>query len=238
MAPTHRTMSDLAPDVPAEPPASRLVSPDPSDVISVLVDAFRDYPVMRFVLGGPVGPAGSNALDEARLSRLIQLFVMARVYRGEPIFGVRVRDRLAGVALVSDPAGSKPPAEFLRLREEVWSDLGEESRERYEAFGKACQPLLVESPHLHLNMIGVRREVQGSGLSTALLSAVHDMADRTDGCMGVTLTTESPGNLSFYSRFGYQVTGHARVGEGLETWAHFRPVRKRTDETDIPRNDS
>ncbi len=217
-------------DVTDTPRATRLVSIDPAEVIAVLVDAFRDYPVMRFVLGGAVEP------DDERLSRLIELFVMARICRGEPIFGVRVGGRLAAVALVSDPAGSEPPADFLRLREEVWSDLGEDCRERYEAFGKACQPLLIESPHLHLNMIGVRRELQGSGLSTALLRAVHEMAAGTDGCTGVTLTTENPENLAFYSRFGYRVTGHAGVGEGLETWAHFRPVGKQEGNTDIQHN--
>jgi GNAT superfamily N-acetyltransferase len=191
---------------------------DPVEVIDVLADAFHDYPVMRFVLGAE----GAN--DHGRLSRLVELFVMARIFRREPVFGVTVDGRLEGVATMSDPAGSPAPEAFLELREQIWADLGEDCRERYEAFGATCQPLLAEAPHLHLNMIGVRKHRQGMGLSTSLLNAVHDLAATTEGCTGVTLTTENPRNLSFYRRFGYRITGNARVGDGLETWAHFRPV--------------
>ena len=50
-------------------------------VTRVLCDAFYDYPVMRYVLGGHPDDY------EGRLSTLIHFFVMARVLRNEELPG-------------------------------------------------------------------------------------------------------------------------------------------------------
>ena len=57
------------------------------EIVSVLSDAFQDYPVMRHVLG-PDAP-GTGAPYKVRLHRLVQLFVSGRAYRDEPLMGVR-----------------------------------------------------------------------------------------------------------------------------------------------------
>jgi len=41
----------------------------------------------------------------------------------------------------------------------------------------------------------------------------------------VTLTTETPANLSLYDHFGYQVRGHVRVSPALESWGLFLRLR-------------
>src|SRR3712207_8832606 len=55
---------------------------DLADLVAVMSDAFHDYPVMRYVLG-PAEP-----YDE-RLRTLVELFVSNRVYRNDPMIGVR-----------------------------------------------------------------------------------------------------------------------------------------------------
>lgn len=194
------------------------VPPEEADqAVTVLCDAFRDYPVMRYVLG--------SANDyERRLRTLIGFFVSARVFREEPVLGIYNRDgTLAAVALVTLP-GERPIPEALSVkRESVWKELGPAERERYEAFGTACAQFGVESPHHHLNMIGVRRSHVGRGLGRKLLEAVHQMTDADDASAGVSLSTESAHNLPLYEHFGYRQLGHAVVGPGLETWAFFRP---------------
>jgi ribosomal protein S18 acetylase RimI-like enzyme len=80
-------------------------------------------------------------------------------------------------------------------------------------------------PHHHLNMIGVRRAQQRSGLAREVLEAVHRLASEDPESAGVSLTTERPENLPFYERFGYKVVGHAWVGPDLETWGLFRASR-------------
>ena len=66
-------------------------------VTRVLCDAFYDYPVMRYVLGGHPDDY------EGRLSTLIHFFVMARVLRNEELLGTMDGADLAATALVSYP---------------------------------------------------------------------------------------------------------------------------------------
>jgi GNAT superfamily N-acetyltransferase len=187
-----------------------------AEIVTVLSDAFYDYPVMRYVLG-PAHP-----YDE-RLRRLVELFVSRRACLNEPMLGVRdATGILIAAATMAPPSPPDLPPALLALRESVWAELGADARARYETFGAAAQQFAVESPHYYLDMIGVRRSHQGRGLARVLLEAVHEVS-RSDGLSsGVRLTTERAANVPFYEHFGYRVQGHAQVGDGLETWALFR----------------
>jgi GNAT superfamily N-acetyltransferase len=200
---------------------SRLPSAQTDDAVSVLCDAFRDYPVMRYVLGSSKG-------YDRRLRTLIGFFVSARVFRDEPVLGIHDPDgTLAATAIVSLP-GERPAPDALAVRrEEVWAELGAAERERYEACGAAWAKFTVASPNYHLTMIGVRRSHVGRGLGRKLLESVHQLSDADELSCGVTLTTETPQNLPLYEHFGYRLLGRAHVGEGLDTWAFFRPATER-----------
>ncbi len=186
-------------------------------MIDVLCDAFFDYPVMRFVLG-PERPD-----YEADLRTLVSLFVRARVFRREFLLGVRDGAGLAAAAIVSRPDGTAAPPAFTEFRQRVWAELGPRAEARYNAFGDACAPFQTEAPHLHLNMIGVRRGAQGRGLGRALLEQVHELSRADSKSHGVTLTTELESNVPLYERFGYRLVGRASVAPGLTTWGFFRP---------------
>jgi GNAT superfamily N-acetyltransferase len=187
--------------------------------VTVLCDAFYDYPVMRYVLG----PA--TASYDHRLRTLIGFFVSARVLREELVLGIHDEAGiLAGVALVTLPGERAAPEALLLRREAVWRELGTKERDRYEAFGEAGREFTVEAPHHHLNMIAVRRSHSGLGFARQLLDGVHDLAQHDSNSSGVTLSTEDPKNLPLYQKFGYQLLGHARVADELETWAFFRPA--------------
>jgi len=188
------------------------------DVVDVLHESFFDYPVMRYVLG-------ECADYDGDLRTLVHFFVMARVFRGEVLLGVSsdAHERLVGAALVSRPGGADAPSELLRLRDEVWAKLGTDARDRYGAFSAACAPFQVATPHLHLNMIGVRRVAKGTGVGRRLIDSVHELS-RTDlRSAGVSLTTEDPANVALYRHCGYEVVGEALVAPGLTTWGFFRP---------------
>ena len=200
---------------------SKLSSAQTEDAVTVLCDAFQDYPVMRYVLG-------STGDYERRLRTLIGFFVSARAYREEPVLGVHDRaGTLSAVAVVSLPGQREAPEALAALREQVWAQLGAQERQRYEAYGAACAPFAITSPHYHLNMIGVRRSHAGRGLARKLLEAVHRLSDADAGSSGVSLTTETIQNLPLYEHFGYRRMGHALVGEGLETWAFYRQAKNR-----------
>ena len=136
-------------------PVHRITLETAPDAIAVLCDAFHDYPAMRFVLG-PVGDY------DARLRTLVGLFVMARLARRAPLLGVRgKKGELLGVATLTVPNEPAPPASFANWREQLWKELGEDARGRYEVFSRATRPFESRDPVHHLNMIGVGRGQQG-----------------------------------------------------------------------------
>ena len=119
---------------------------DPDEVVDVFCEAFRDYPVIRFVLG-------PERVDSERdLRTLIGLFVMARALRGEYLLGVRGPNAVLEAAATVSRPGAPVPGAFVALREEVWSELGPEARARYEAY---CAQQAAELPAL-LPREGVR----------------------------------------------------------------------------------
>jgi GNAT superfamily N-acetyltransferase len=187
------------------------------EVVDVLSEAFFDYPVMRFVIG-PGRPDYESGLRE-----LVGLFVSARVLRGEALLGVAGATGLVGAAIVSRPDGGPAPEAFRTLAAEVWEDLGGPARARYDAFASACATFRVDEPHLHLNMIGVRRGMRRTGLGRRLIEHVHEMSLRDERSVGVTLTTEDPDNVPMYRHLGYEIIGHSTVAPDLRTWGFFRP---------------
>ena len=194
-----------------------LTGDDVGEIVSVLSDAFHDYPVMRHVIGDP------ERYDE-RLPRLVELFVSSRSLRDEPMFGVRdARGSLVAAAVMTSRAAPEAPPRLLTLRERIWSELGADARARYDGYVAATSRFAVTSPHHHLNMIGVRRSLHGRGLGRLLLDVVHDLAASDPQSSGVSLTTEWPANVTLYEHCGYRVQGYARVASDLETWSLFRP---------------
>jgi GNAT superfamily N-acetyltransferase len=195
----------------------RLTREAVDQIVDVFSDAFYDYPVMRFVLGE------SSSDYTRRLNVLNRLFVMGRALRDEPLVGIVHEDQLIGAATMSYPEKqtNMPPA-FEDLRELVWSELGAEPRRRHEQCVAAWAPLAIDVPHLHLNMVGVRRSMHGTRIGRRLLEEVQEISRQTPASKGVSLTTELPRNVELYQHVGYEVTGHVQVTPGLETWALFR----------------
>ena len=193
-----------------------LSSAQAEEIVHVFCDAFHDYPVMRHVLG----PAGRY---DTRLRILIGLFVSGRVFRNEPLLGIRDdAGRLIGAATMTLPGSPDPPAALVAHRDAVWDELGQDARARYEAFTSATQRFAIGARHHHLNMIGVCRSHQGQGLARGLLTAVHELTESDPDSAGTSLSTEHPPNVPLYQHFGYRVAGHAQVDRSLTTWVLFR----------------
>jgi hypothetical protein len=72
-------------------------------------------------------------------------------------------------------------------------------------------------------MIGARRTHQGQGLARILFDRLHTMSDEAPDSCGVSLSTELPANVPLYQHVGYDVIGHVRVNDVIETWGFFRP---------------
>lgn len=184
-------------------------------VVEVLAEAFAGYPVLRHVLG--------DREDLAAHRRLVWFFTTARFMKGEPVIGLYDGEELAAAALISFPGQSTSPPELRDVREAVWEELGVTARARYEEFTSAAGQFDVDVPHAHLNMIGVRRAMQGKRLGPVLMDEVHRVSKADPRSHGVTLTTEVARNVPFYERLGYQLLGHTRITPALESWSFFRP---------------
>jgi GNAT superfamily N-acetyltransferase len=196
----------------------RVVSPDqPGDLLTVLCDAFCDYPVMRYVLGDRPG-------YDRRLRTLVDLFTAARANPNGLMLGLDdPTGSLAGAALVDLPSKGPPTPAFEARRESAWEELGQDARARYEAYGRATREHNHPLQHHHLGMIGVLRSHHGTGLGRTLLVHVHALAEADSQSAGVSLTTEVARNVTLYEHFGYGVAAHVRVAPELESWVMFRP---------------
>ena len=191
------------------------------EAVDVLSEAFFDYPVMRFV----IGEAGDDY--PRRLRHLVSFFTQARFTRGDLVLAVVENGEMQAAANVNLPRDS--PIEFPEgvdplepYRQRVWDDLGLESRERYEAYGRAADSAPFPEPHFHLGMIGARRRATGRGHARLILDHLHALSADHPESLGVSLATELPRNLSLYEHFGYQIVSHERVSPDLETWGLFR----------------
>ena len=185
------------------------------EILGPLCAAFADYPVMRHVLG----PEGDYP---DRLRILVGFFLTARVLRKDPMLALYDGPEVTGVAVCTLPGLPGPP-DLEEARAWTWSRLGNDARERYDEWVRIWGPINVSEPNIHVNMLGVPPRFQGRGLGRRLLERVHAMSLEHPESRGVSLTTESAGNLPFYERLGYQRVGHGRIGPGLESWGFFRP---------------
>jgi ribosomal protein S18 acetylase RimI-like enzyme len=186
-----------------------------AEVLAVFDDSFAAYPVMRFVVGD------GHADYEARLRRLIELFVTRRYHLGGPVFGLEAGGALAGAATVTLPGEGEPPPAMVALADDVWRELGADARARYDAYSAAVRPFPFPQPHYHLNMLGVRAAHQGRGFARPLVDAVRMLSDADPTSLGVSLTTETPRNITLYEHLGFRVVAHTTIAPGFESWGLF-----------------
>ena len=130
------------------PALERLTAARGADIVSVFCDAFRDYPVMRYITG-PLGDYG------ARLHHLINFFVGRRVQQGGPLFGIVRNGRLLAAAAMTLPNEPMMPPGAAALRDETWRQLGDDARTEttpnltlYQHFGYEVQGHVRVTPDL------------------------------------------------------------------------------------------
>lgn len=190
---------------------------DKSEVVSVLKTAFREYPVMRYVL------RTTGEAYEKQLEALVDFFCEVRFIHDWPVLGIFADGTLVASALVNEPfAGPVPlPQPELEQLREVIGEEAHERNMRYEEESNQGEP---SEPHHFLGMIGVLPEHQGNGYARDLLNSVKEMALRHPESRGICLNTEDKDNLTFYRHFGYEVISEFDV-VGLHSWCMFLRLR-------------
>ena len=204
-------------DAPGAPRLLRVPRDRAQEVVSVLCEAFHDYPVMRYFLGD-LGPR-----YDGYLTRMIGIFVSARVAYDDPIFAIEEGDRIVAVATTTPPGERAPSPETQAAREALWAELDPDAKSRSDRLVGIWQRTALPAPQYHVNMLGVLRSHAGRGLGGRLLRRVHEMSRLDPASTGVSLTTEDRRNVALYQHCGYEIVSHDRVADELETWGFFRP---------------
>jgi GNAT superfamily N-acetyltransferase len=194
----------------------RLKNEEKKEAVSVLVSAFYDYPVMRFILKN----AGGNY--DSKLDAVLSFYTEARFAKGAPVLGVRENETLVAVALV-DQSSLKPWASLRTSLAELEKMIGNEAYARLELYERITGAAEPKNPHYFLGMLAVRKEHQGKGYSRILLDEVRNMSLSDAHSTGVCLTTEDEANVRLYQHFGYQVISESDIEE-LHSWCMFLPT--------------
>ncbi len=182
----------------------RLAADEVTGAARTLADAFDGYPWTAWTV----------AADRHR-ERLTALFALTVEAVGLPYGDVWAAVEPAGgivaVAVWLSPDRSVP--------DQVWVDLAARNAElagdRHEAAvaaEAACAPLRSADPAYLLATVGVRRDRWGAGLGSRVLGP--GLADAAGAGLPVVLETSSEGNVGFYRRLGFVVTGEVRVPDG------------------------
>jgi ribosomal protein S18 acetylase RimI-like enzyme len=194
----------------------RLTEADRERVIDVLAAAFRDYPVMRFVL------SDAAAAYDQRLRELIGFYCDKRLIHDWPVLGIRQGQGLVAAALVTAPGEVTESPEVRRKHILLARAIGRDAYERMARYERESSDGEPKDPHYFLGMLGVAPGHQGNAYGRLLLEHIQTMSEADPISTGVSLSTENPPNVAYYERVGYHVIGEADVDD-IHTWCMFRP---------------
>jgi ribosomal protein S18 acetylase RimI-like enzyme len=186
---------------------------DNESLASVLVRAFADDPVIRWVFPDD---------EEAR-----RLYFRTNLELGDPHGTILTVDSRLGCAIWAPPGEWRVSlwTQFL-LVPRIIRMLGVRRFQRGMMVFDRLQKEHQEGPHYYLGVLGVDPTCQGRGLGSALVSAGLELADGAG--VGAYLETSNPKNLPLYRRHGFEVTRSFEFAPGGPScWLMWRPPARR-----------
>lgn len=184
----------------------RLAVPaDRSRVISTIVLAFAQDPVMRYLFAEP-------ALYLARMPAFTSEFSGVALNSGRCF----MHSAGLGVACWQRP-GSAPvdPSEAL------FADTPQERLQAMGATMAVMQSYHPSAPHWYLPQIGVDPVAQGQGLGAALMKAALIEIDAAGA--PAFLESSNPRNIGLYERFGFEALAEVRHADAPVMVPMLRP---------------
>ncbi len=183
---------------------------------SILLGAFRDDPVMNWVLRAD-GHRESAWQDFFRANVDEYLTAQRWVQVAEDASGTP-----CGTALWIPSPGAQPSSRRARLA--LWHLRDWTGLRRFPRFWRlvtATEARYPRQPHYYLYLIGVDPASQGSGVGQALMQAVLPQCDADR--LPAYLESSNEQNLSFYRRLGFEVSDVLRLGRsGPQIWLMLR----------------
>ncbi len=168
---------------------------DASRISTVLARAFATNPFIRWLLP-----------DDAHYARVGNGFFRLGVERELVEGEVFTNDALSGAALWLPP-GSPSPGIGRQLTM-GWKLLRATGASRLLRIADALtkfEQARPTRPHWYLTILGTDPSVQGRGVGGALMDPILRRCDETG--VAAYLESSNPANVSYYQRFGFEVTG-------------------------------
>jgi ribosomal protein S18 acetylase RimI-like enzyme len=202
------TRNTLAPDVSLHHLVRRSTYADLAPMADVLAAAFHDDPVVSWL----VPDAGRRHAD---LPAMMRVFAARFQSHDENC----VTETATGAALWLPPGATFTAEEDARFETAFVAAAGQDIDRVGEltAVMEAAHPT---DPHHYLMLLGVMPDHQGTGIGSALLRAVLDIADAAGE--PAYLEATSPRNRALYERHGFEVTRELRCGDCPPLWAMWR----------------
>ena len=171
--------------------------------------AFHDDPLAEFFF--------PEAATRSRRFAAFAYFVMQTL---SPHCRFVTCDSIPGAALWQAPSPPKMTAldnvvAAVRMLRVARSSFG-----RIASMGDATGPYHPNEPHWYLAVLGTAPEQQGRGIGSELLRETLEECDRT-GTLAY-LESSKEGNIPFYERHGFRVSGELRPPGGPTLWAMTR----------------
>lgn len=81
----------------------------------------------------------------------------------------------------------------------------------------------VPGPHWYVNLVGVRPDSQGKGLSRVVMGPIFEAADRDR--VPIYLETLPEANVPIYRKLGFELMGHETLEADMSNWCLRRDPR-------------
>jgi len=205
------TRNTLAPVVSLHHLVRRSTYTDLTPMATVLAAAFHDDPVVSWL----VPDEGRRRAD---LAALMRVFAARFQPHGENC----VTETVTGAALWLPPGAAFTAEDDARFETALVAAAGQDL-ERAGQLTAVMEGAHPTDPHHYLMLLGVEPDQQGTGIGSALLRAVLDIADAAGE--PAYLEATSPRNRALYERHGFEVTRELRCADCPPLWAMWRDPR-------------
>jgi GNAT superfamily N-acetyltransferase len=180
---------------------------DAPRMTSALAAAFYDDPVFRWF-------SPDDARRHQMLPGFFAVFVEAFMTHGEAYVDADGEGAALWAVPGTDPL-SADPAYADRLAEIVGADAP-----RMFEIVELLEAHTPETPHYHLQFLGVRPERQGRGVGGALMAPVLERCDRDGAAAYLEATGDR--NRAMYERHDYRALGDIPLPDGPALWRMWR----------------
>ncbi|MDA8037944.1 MAG: GNAT family N-acetyltransferase [Actinomycetota bacterium] len=199
----------------AEPVVRLVASDDIGGLSRMLARAFWDDPVSSHLF--PSERSRPRRLERYFRFQLRSIFLP----RGE---GYTTED-LAAAALWMPPRDHRPPSIADALAQLPAVFILGRSLSRAVGLVQLLEPSHPKAPHYYLATIGTEPSLRGRGIASAVLRPVLARCD-AEG-IPAYLESSKEGNVAFYERHGFKVTGKVTVpGTAVRLWLMWRQPQR------------